>query len=267
MSGLFCFGAKSIVILYKLIRAETKIVDEASGRIRAVLSTEAEDRDGDIIRVADWDLTHFLPHPVLLASHDYYSLRSQIGEWEDMEARKRDKELVGIARYYIGEGNDEADWGFNLARHGRAAYSVGFIPDMDKAVKRQSGGFEFKGQWLLEGSHVTIPSNPEALQRMRTLGLHPVIDELAAEVIGALPADVDWTEDEWVHVTTSNGTAQPAAALSEQLESLEDKLDRILAGQSLAQEAKAEQARVALRQAVADRVAAQVQRTLEDIHA
>ena len=158
-------------------------MDLEAGRIQAVVSTEAKDRQGDLIRQDGWDLKNFMAHPVLLSSHDYMSLRSVIGEWESMEVKG--KKLVGIAKYYIGQGNEEADWGFNLASKGRAAYSVGFLPDMSKAKELDSdnwmGSFEFNGQELLEVSQVSIPANPEALQHMKTLQLDPIISELITE--------------------------------------------------------------------------------------
>ena len=71
---------------HKMLSVKTKVVgDPVEGRIHAVVSTENKDRDGDIIRQAGWDLSHFEKHPVLLTSHDYRSLLSQIGEWEDMK--------------------------------------------------------------------------------------------------------------------------------------------------------------------------------------
>ncbi len=184
------------MLRHKLIRAETKVEDADKGLVRAIVSTEAKDRDGDIIRQEFWDLDNFMRHPVLLSSHSYGRLTSQIGEWEDMAVRS--DVLEGLARYYIGEGNEEADWGFNLASKGRAAYSVGFIPDMAKAVKLghgdEWGGFEFKGQELLEGSHVTIPSNHDALQRLKGVDLHPVVAEIVDEALGEDGAHVPLAE-------------------------------------------------------------------------
>ena len=74
------------------------------------------------------------------------------------------------------------------------AFSVGFIPDMEKAAplnvedKFGLNGMEFKGQELLEVSAVTIPSNPDALQRfVKTPTLHPVIAEIAEERLADQP--------------------------------------------------------------------------------
>lgn len=169
----------------RVISTTTKVIDKQNGLIHAVVSTENKDRDGDIIRAEGWDLSHFRENPVLLSSHNYGSLRSIIGRWESMDVDRK-KRLVGTARYFVGEGNEEADWGFNLAAKGMAAFSVGFIPDMSQAKRLGASeddelwpNFEFRGQELLEVSHVTIPSNRQALQQVKSLGssqlLHPAI--------------------------------------------------------------------------------------------
>lgn len=153
---------------YKVVQAKTKELGE--GRIHAIVSTESQDREGDIIRASGWNLDNFKAHPVLLASHNYFDLRAQIGEWESMEVSG--EQLEGVARYYIDMGNEQADWGYLIASEGRAAYSVGFIPDMDEAKELSTGGadsYEFQGQELLEVSHVTIPANPQALQYAKLL--------------------------------------------------------------------------------------------------
>lgn len=187
------------MIRHKLVRYDTKVLDAKTGRVEAVVSSESPDRQGDVIRQQGWDMKQFMRHPVLLASHDYYDLRSQIGEWEAMEVKG--KQLVGTARYYVGEGNEQADWGFNLASKGRAAFSVGFIPDMDKAKKLEGDDgddyfahYEFCGQELLEVSHVTIPANADALQVIRSAkGLHPAIAEIVDETLRDLKAPTSIT--------------------------------------------------------------------------
>ena len=171
----------------KVFRAgQMKVLDEAKGRVSAIVSSESRDRDGDVIRAEGWNLDNFMRHPVLLASHDYHSLRSYIGEWESMEVDG--KALRGVARFFIGKGNPDADWAFQLAKEKALAFSVGFIPDMEKAVPLQKDdpfgtqGLEFKGQELLEVSAVTVPSNPDALQRVaKAPNLHPAVAEIVEE--------------------------------------------------------------------------------------
>ena len=178
------------------VHAKTKVLDAKAGRIHAVVSTETEDRMGDIIHQDGWDLDNFMKHPVLLANHDYRSVLAQIGEWEEMAVKG--KTLQGIARYYVAEGNAEADWAFSLAQKGMAAYSVGFLPDMEKAVVREGGSewfgpFEFHGQELLEVSHVSIPANAEALQQIKALpGLAPAVREIVDLMIADNDPRIHW---------------------------------------------------------------------------
>ena len=187
----------------KFVRpTEIKILDKAAGRISAIVSTESVDRDGDIIRQANWDLAHFKAHPILLSSHNYRGLTNQIGEWTDM--RIEGKQMVGDALYYINQGNPEADWAFVLASKGRAAFSVGFVPDMAQAKTIESHGnmaYEFQGQELLEVSQVTVPSNADALQSLKGIGLHPEMDTLVTEVLGDFDNEIREVADEAVEET------------------------------------------------------------------
>jgi hypothetical protein len=167
-----------------------KVLDVKAGIISAVVSTEDVDRDGDIVRQGGWDLAHFSAHPILLSSHNYRGLTNQIGEWTSMKVEGT--ELVGVAKYYIRDGNEEADWGFKLAKRGRAAFSVGFVPDMSKAKQIEANGnisYEFAGQELLEVSQVTVPSNPQALQAMKGMHLHPEVEMLVEEMLGDMTRD------------------------------------------------------------------------------
>ena len=191
---------------HKFIRDEVKVVSEAEATIDAVVSTESKDRDGDVIRAAGWQLDKFNAHPVLLDSHNYHSTRSQIGEWVSMGIVG--KRLIGRAKYYVDAGNDAADWAWQLAQRGVAAFSVGFIPDFEKAkplnTDEPSSPFsftpmEFRGQELLEVSQVTVPSNPDALQRMlKSIDSQPeMVAEIcmeASEMYGEIKSDDDQPE-------------------------------------------------------------------------
>ena len=159
-------------------------VDGEDGKVRAVLSAESDDRLGDTIRQAGWELGNFRRHPVLLAGHDYRNIRAQIGEWESItlkgSQRAGDKRLEGIGRYYIGLGNELADWAWEIVKQHRAAFSVGFMPlewrrrerpedeegDDDTYTHPLWSTYEFLKQELLEVSHVNVPAHPAALQNM-----------------------------------------------------------------------------------------------------
>jgi len=203
----------------KFIKAETKILDEKEGIVSAIVSTESVDRDGDIIRQDGWDLRHFKAHPVLLSSHNYRGLTNQIGEWTSMAVVG--KELIGEARYYIGQGNPEADWGFFLAGRDKAAFSVGFMPDMAQAKELQGDGktsYEFKAQELLEVSQVTVPSNRQSLQAMKGIGLDPVMEKLVDEVLDDMEPEVETPVEDIAQLAQDNTDYD--LALAEKIASL-----------------------------------------------
>ena len=57
---------------------------------------------------------------------------------------------------------------------------------MSKAKQIDSNGnlsYEFMGQELLEVSQVTVPSNADALQSFKGMGLHPDLEAIVTEVM------------------------------------------------------------------------------------
>ena len=150
----------------KTFWADTKSIDPEQHIVQAVVSTETPDRDGDIVLASAFKkrLSIYRKHPILMASHRHTDLRAQIGEALDIRAN--DKGLTARFKYYFGEGNEEADWAYNIASKGRAAYSIGFIPytykdlnpETNKGARRQFTDIE-----LVEISQVCVPANLEAL--------------------------------------------------------------------------------------------------------
>lgn len=176
-------------LVQKIFRAETKVLSEQEGLVQIVASTAAIDRDGEVVLPKAWGarMHTYLQHPVLLSSHDYKSLRSQIGELVDLKITEAG--LEGVAKYYVGVGNPEADWGFELAKRGRAAYSVGFLPhEYERGRRAGEAKVIYSDVELLEISHVVIPSNRESLQVVSAKSADPVIKALADELLEDLGA-------------------------------------------------------------------------------
>lgn len=175
---------------------EVKDVDEETNELSAVVNSARIDRDWEIVapKAVVAAASEFVAtHPVLLSSHSYSSLLRQIGEVISVRLRRSDGSTVARNKYYVGEGNQEADWAWNLAaKHGIAAFSIGFIPKkwetadlMDDDVWAQilAGEIPFRTYTeieLLEISQVLIPSNPDAVARAVSKGL---ITEAQAESI------------------------------------------------------------------------------------
>lgn len=178
-------------IVYKTCRAEIRGVDSETGVIDMMIpvSTASEDRDGEIIELGAWKKTlkPFKKRPILVASHDYGDLRSQIGEFVKLEVGADG--FLASPKYYIGQGNEQADWAFKLAGWKVAAFSVGFKPldwendeieiDGHKRTRRRYTNVE-----LYEISQVVVPSNRDAIQAMIAKGIaDPVAKAIAAEAI------------------------------------------------------------------------------------
>ncbi len=173
-------------MIYKTYRAEVKSVDENTGEVDLFipLSSSEWDRDQEVVEPASIKkyLSKFMKHPILVASHDYRDLTNQIGEWKRIKITETGTE--GKPKYYIGEGNEQADWGFKLASKGMAAFSYGFIPkvwedgDGKKTPKRT-----YKEIELLEISQVIVPSNREAIQSIRSKGVDPITNKLFDDVL------------------------------------------------------------------------------------
>ncbi|MDD5510898.1 MAG: HK97 family phage prohead protease [Dehalococcoidales bacterium] len=174
--------------IFKTFRPEVKAVNSEDGTIDMLIpmSTASTDRDGESIDPLGWrkSLPAFRKRPVLLSSHNYGDLRKQIGEFTKLKVSEDG--LFASPRYYINEGNEEADWAFKLASKGMAAYSVGFIPkawtdgDGEKEPRRT-----YTEQELLEISHVVVPSNRDAIQGLRGKSVDPVLNSVIDDIVSA----------------------------------------------------------------------------------
>lgn len=218
--------------IYKTFKAEVKGVEE-DGVVDLFipLSSASVDRDGEVIAPAAFKKTlkSFMAHPVLVSSHQYGDLRKQIGEWKKLKVT--DNGMEGKPQYYIGKGNDEADWGHFLASKGVAAFSVGFMPIKWKDADTKSPK-TYEEIELLEVSQVIIPSNRDAIQSMRGKSVDPIVNEVLDKAIALVPK-VDTSEQVPTFtvvippVITSAEKTDTASVKTVTVESIDDDLDEI----------------------------------------
>ena len=151
----------------KIIRSivsEIRKIDKENHTAWIKISDGSKDRYNTIIPVDSWkkNLKNFKKHPVLLSSHNYNELRNQIGKVLDYEFTDA---FWVKAQYFVGQGNEEADWGWFLVEEGIAGYSVGFRPIKVEENPDQEGiEAIYKENELLEISQVLIPANANATQ-------------------------------------------------------------------------------------------------------
>lgn len=133
-----------------------------------VASTEAQDADGDIVEQT-WRLERYKRNPVVLFAHDNRSL--PIGKASNVEVK--DGQLVADITFASAEANPLAENVWKSVQEGTLrAVSVGFRPHQIKSERRDDKDVYLLGDnELYEISVVPIPSNPEALARMKALAI------------------------------------------------------------------------------------------------
>ena len=164
-------GSGPAPFLYKQNGALAK-VESSDTPFLFVASEETEDRLGDVIATAGWQLENYKRNPVFLFVHDQsippIGIVPKI--WPD------GKQLLAHVRF------DEDDEFARLVkgkyqRKFMRAVSVGFKAlefeerDLDVATPGRGTGLLFKKQELVELSAVPVPAHPAALQRM--MGARP----------------------------------------------------------------------------------------------
>lgn len=153
---------------------DSKAAAKDQNRFKFRISTDAVDRDKDVISIAGWDLAEYKKNPVVLYAHDYHSL--PVGKSLDIAISKRgldaDVEFVPGSIYPFAETVRGMVQGGYL----RAA-SVGFKP-MKYMYNEERRGVDIEESKLLEWSIVPVPANAECLVQ---LSLMPkgLVDEYA----------------------------------------------------------------------------------------
>jgi len=126
-----------------------------SRKVRAIASTDAADRHGDIVRQSGWRLEPYRKNPIILFGHDH---QQPIGH--AVSVSLENGRLIVEIEFATGGRADEI---FGLVRSGVVrGISVGFLP-LKHRMREDGRGLEFTEAELLEISIVSVPANPEAL--------------------------------------------------------------------------------------------------------
>jgi HK97 family phage prohead protease len=144
--------------------AEVKAEDGESKLVTFTITTEAPDRERDVISRDGWELSAFLKNPVILWAHSYDELPIARAR----SITKTEKGLRAVADFTDSAKMDE--FAAKVHAYIRAgllnATSVGFRP-LKYAYNEERRGVDFMEQELLEFSVVPVPSNPQALVEQR----------------------------------------------------------------------------------------------------
>ena len=155
--------------IHKIYSVVTKAVDIEKGIYDAWVSTEAVDRDGDVLLADGVETENYSKNPVVLFGHNYRDPEAIVAK--TLEVAKISGQGIKLTFQFLKRGiSQSADLVHDLWKENYLnAMSVGFIPKEWEKRKDDDGEDLARGQvfsqWeLLEGSIVTVPANQDALR-------------------------------------------------------------------------------------------------------
>lgn len=200
--------------------APKKKTVSGDGEFEVVATTEGVDRDGEVIKVSGWDFTNFQKSPVLLWGHDYGSL--PIGAVTDI----RVEGTSVIARGVFARSE--------FAQEVRALYDDGFLKTVSVGfIPHERTGATITKAELLELSFVSVPANPDALDRLKSfeskyLKLEVKTHEEEKPVVEQPKEDELPPTDDAQKVPVSLITEYPTSDGAEKSYVVEEKAGRVL---------------------------------------
>jgi len=186
-----------------------------------VLSDEQVNRHGDVVDSAGWQLDGFRQNPVALFNHDRDRI---VGRWTNV--RIENKQLLGEYQPAAPGTSLLADEVRRLVEQDilRAA-SVGFryLKTEPRDPDRPHRGLRYTQQELLEVSLVSVPANPGALSKARSLSIS---DELMELVFGKHAATgTGATTQPGKHAETHPKPKARVMNISQQIEDVQNRLN------------------------------------------
>lgn len=137
----------------KTLFTKAEIKEKSDEVFTAIASSEVEDRQGEVVKQAGWNLSNFKKNPILLWMHDHERpLGKATRVWLDKSGNKpllMFKGVISTATEYGRAAKQLIDEGV------LNSFSVGF-----RALEMD--GNEITKAELFEISLVTVPANPEA---------------------------------------------------------------------------------------------------------
>lgn len=159
-----------------------------NGRLRFRITTDSEDRMGDVIDPGGWFFGNYERNPIVLFNHEYGEVAgSPPSQGKTLLIEKYDHGLNAVVEFHRKTRfNEEL---YTLYKDGfMSTTSVGFWP-MDRPEERETKaggrGLKFTKQDLLEWSLVAVPANPDAFAMAMKKGL---VRSRTAEYLSSLMA-------------------------------------------------------------------------------
>lgn len=181
-------------------KALTSPVEQVAGTTaptyRFVISTDDEDRDGDIVKQDGWEFDEFNANPIALLQHDH---KAPVGRWSNIQTRSRQKGgYETVADLTLAPPvSDVLKYANALVESGILnATSVGFgVKNFERrkdAQGRPRKGMIVHKAVLREVSLVSVPANANAIRIAKSLNISNDVIKAFVSVDGGDSAiDVD----------------------------------------------------------------------------
>ena len=196
------------LFIRKGVVAEIKRTEDEERASVELITTGDKDRDGDIIRTAGADVSHFRKNPQVLFAHNYMAPPIGKAAWV-----KRSNDPKGLLAKTVYAATAFAEEIWLLVRDGfLPARSIGFIPTEwfepdEKQRKKDPELAEVERvftKWeLLEYSVVPVPSNRQALQMAMRKGL--ALSDNTVSVLGLDKGRTVWSPNPAVTASELDG--------------------------------------------------------------
>lgn len=185
-----------------MLYTKGQIEEKAADEFTAVASSEAEDRQGEVVDIKAWNLKNFKNNPMMLWMHDHTKpLGKATRVWVDKATNQlRFKGTISTATEWGKAAKQLMDEGI------LNSFSVGFRAleiDGNRITKAE----------LYEISLVTVPANPEArLLAIKSLNEAGFDDDIVKELTTGSQEEVSQLKEQ---LKEANTTAQKALEQAE----------------------------------------------------
>ena len=175
-----------------------QVVGTVAPTYRFIISTDDEDRDGDIVKQDGWDFNEFNQNPIALLQHDH---KQPVGRWTNVTTRARQKGgYETVADLTLAPPvSDVLKYANALVEAGILnATSVGFgVKHFEK--RKDDRGAPRKGMIihkavLREVSLVSVPANQNAIRIAKSMAIsNDAVKSLVS--FEGIDSDVDLDDD------------------------------------------------------------------------
>jgi HK97 family phage prohead protease len=186
------------IIQKSLTAPVEQVMGVANPTYRFIVSTDDEDRDGDIVKQEGWDFNEFNQNPIALLQHNH---AQPVGKWSNMTTRKRanggyetvaDLTLAPPVSDILKYANALVEAGILNAT------SVGFAVKAFEKRKDASGkptkGHVIHKAVLREVSLVSVPANQNAIRIAKSMAISDEVLKSCVSFEG-VDSDIDLDDD------------------------------------------------------------------------